>query len=100
MNPSKPKPIPKSYHCQICDLSVTSEAVLKDHLLGKSHKKKLNNKKILDDFQHAKEDSGGGGIEGAESSAPAEAAGPILQCDLCNVKLNSMQQYSIHLAGT
>ena len=35
-----------SFCCKICDLTVTSEAVLKDHVRGKSHRRKMNSQQI------------------------------------------------------
>lgn len=74
------------YRCDDCDLSFTSNAVLDAHLQGARHAKQIRSKNIMATLD--------------ESKIPlkdSETTG--LQCNVCNVQLNSLQQLHTHLNG-
>lgn len=75
------------YRCDDCDLSFTSNAVLDAHLQGARHAKQIRSRNIMATLDESK----------IPFAKDAETNG--LQCNVCSVRLNSLQQLHTHLNG-
>ena len=64
------------YRCDICDIWANSEDHLKNHLEGKSHKKRLSQ------------------VQSGVVASPGEPS--WFTCDICDKKVNSRKQLEIH----
>lgn len=91
--------------CDLCGITAPTHHVMKNHLEGKAHKRKLKNEELLKKLQ---ETTNTGVSEPTDDSKPFEVAEDlaklapihILRCDICDMTVNSAQQLNIHFSGS
>ena len=86
---------------------------MQTHLAGKAHKRRLANSQTLQSFhtndgktfspesksENDDKEDGEKVDEATKKSSSVTFAGPALQCDLCKVSVNSIQQLNVHYTG-
>ncbi|XP_072562699.1 zinc finger protein 346 isoform X3 [Paramormyrops kingsleyae] len=71
--------------CAICHASFNNPLMAKQHYVGKKHKKQLTKIKLLEAY--------------GPSAAPASTVKGY-PCTVCNIELNSVEQYQAHISGS
>lgn len=80
--PSGDKPKAEPIACDACGISVTSQALMDAHLIGKKHLKKV-----------------GGGDGGDGAPAAAKPPPGTFTCDVCSVSVTCQQLLDMHMQG-
>uniref|UniRef100_A0A8C2JV08 Zinc finger protein 346 n=1 Tax=Cyprinus carpio TaxID=7962 RepID=A0A8C2JV08_CYPCA len=74
--------------CSICQASFNNPLMAQQHYSGKKHKKHLTKQKLMETY--------------GPSSAPGQSieGGLGYPCTVCNIELNSVEQYQAHISGS
>ncbi|KAM9451627.1 zinc finger protein 346 isoform 1-T1 [Clarias gariepinus] len=74
--------------CNICQASFNNPLMAQQHYSGKKHKKHLTKQKLMETF--------------GPSATPGEKEASTVKgypCTMCNIELNSVEQYQAHISG-
>ncbi|TRY57869.1 hypothetical protein DNTS_017663 [Danionella cerebrum] len=71
--------------CTICQASFNNPLMAQQHYSGKKHKKHINKQKLMETY-------------GTSTTPASKVKG--YPCDMCNIELNSVEQYNAHIGGS
>ncbi|XP_042355925.1 zinc finger protein 346 isoform X2 [Plectropomus leopardus] len=76
--------------CSICQASFNNPLMAQQHYVGKKHRKQMTKLKLMETY--------------GPSTAPGQATEPAstvkgYPCTVCNLELNSVEQYHFHISG-
>ncbi|XP_030216717.1 zinc finger protein 346 [Gadus morhua] len=78
--------------CSICEASFNNPLMAQQHYAGKKHKKQLTKQKLMETY-------GPSTSPGQAGCARHASTVKGYSCTLCNIDLNSVEQYQAHISG-
>ncbi|KAK6628000.1 hypothetical protein RUM44_010482 [Polyplax serrata] len=89
----------KTFHCDICSLTVNSAQQLEFHLSGAKHKKKIAKANFLESVNYGCNDIIGVQEPALLPKKSRKEEPKTVTCKTCNVVMNSQNQYDQHLGS-
>ncbi|XP_030067512.1 zinc finger protein 346 [Microcaecilia unicolor] len=89
--------------CRLCHATFNNPLMAKQHYVGKKHKKQETKLKLMTQFSSSSSTAAGSSSSTSPSpstTVPSSLAGKGYPCEICDIVLNSIEQYQAHVSGS